>query len=66
MKPESAFPARLYALRLQAGLSQSELARRIALSRNQYRNIEGGVCTPSWSTVEKLADELKVSTDAFR
>lgn len=52
--PET-FPARLARLRRRAGLSQSELARRCSLSRQQVRNYEAGASEPTLSRLAALA-----------
>lgn len=52
------FPARLVALRERAGLSQSELARRASLSRQQIRNYEAGASEPTISALIALAAAL--------
>jgi len=41
--------------RLAAGLSQRELARRAGTSQPAIARYEGGLATPSWGTLERLA-----------
>ncbi len=43
-------------LREQAGLSQRELAGRAGTSQPAIARYERGVSTPSWETLERLAD----------
>lgn len=54
-------------LRLAAGLSQRALARRAGTSQPAVARYEGGVATPSWETLERLAAacgrRLSVSVD---
>ncbi len=52
-------------LRLEAGLTQEELATRAGLPVGSLRNQEQGHRLPSWASVVKLARALGVSTDAF-
>jgi len=42
-------------LRLAAGLSQRALARRAGTSQPAIARYEGGVATPSWETLQRLA-----------
>lgn len=63
---EEPFAARLRALRLAANLTITDLATAAGLSRQTIYNYEGGVGEPTWAVVQKLAECLGVSTDAFR
>ncbi|QGP92210.1 helix-turn-helix protein [Neomoorella glycerini] len=45
-------------VRLQAGLTQSELARRVGLTRASYTNIEKGRKNPSVGTALRIARAL--------
>ncbi len=43
-------------LRLNAGLSQRAMARRAGTSQSAIARYEGGVATPSWETLQRLAE----------
>ena len=58
-QPES-FGRRVAALRSQAGLTQQELATRLARSGNAVRHIETGLSHPSERTVVLLAGIFRV------
>ncbi len=46
-------------IRLERGLSQSELARRVGTAVSNIHNIESGASkNPGWYTVLKIAKEL--------
>lgn len=49
------FDAIVRELRLGAGLSQRALARRANTSQPAIARYEGGVATPSWETMQRLA-----------
>lgn len=53
----------LKALRLQANLSQSELAQRLGISRSAVSNYESGIRDPNYDILLKLAAFFHVSTD---
>lgn len=55
----------LRALRLAAGLSQSELARAAGLTQAGVWQVENGRRAPNAETLCKLAGALGVSTDAL-
>jgi transcriptional regulator with XRE-family HTH domain len=56
------FGALLWAYRLDAGLSQEELAERARLSRRTISDLERGVSTaPYRGTVDLLVDALRLS-----
>jgi transcriptional regulator with XRE-family HTH domain len=46
----------LHHLRLTAGLSQRALARRAGTSQPAIARYEGGAATPSWETLQRLAE----------
>ena len=52
-------------LRNTLGLSQAEVASRLAISRAAYTNIENGKRDPDTQTLVMLADLLGVSMDAI-
>ncbi len=49
---------RLRELRLQAGLTQAELAARVGISQPNVARLESGVNPPNLSTLRKIADAL--------
>jgi len=53
---------RLRALRLAAGLTQAELARRTGIHRPNIARVEAGRHTPSLETLARLAAAIGVST----
>ena len=56
---------RLRELREAAGMTQEALARAPDLSLLPLRELERGGMDPSWSTVQRLAKTLGLSTDAL-
>jgi len=54
--------ARLRALRLAAGLTQAELARRTGIHRPNIARVEKGRHTPSLETIARLASAIGVPT----
>ena len=54
--------ARLRALRLGAGLTQAELARRTGIHRPNIARVEAGRHTPSLETLARLANAIGVPT----
>ncbi|MGB0678308.1 MAG: helix-turn-helix domain-containing protein [Polyangiales bacterium] len=54
--------ARLKALRLQAGLTQAELARRTGIHRPNIARVEAGRHTPSLDTLSRIAGAIGVPT----
>ncbi|MCA9580541.1 MAG: helix-turn-helix transcriptional regulator [Myxococcales bacterium] len=54
--------ARLRELRLLAGLTQAELARRTGIHRPNIARVEAGRHTPSLETLSRLATAIGVST----
>lgn len=60
------FGQRLKSLREQAGLSPSDLAGRAGLHQSHVYDLENGRRpNPGWDTVQKLAEALGVTPDAF-
>lgn len=53
---------RLRALRLEAGLTQAELARRTGIHRPNIARVEAGRHTPSLETLSRLAQAIGVPT----
>jgi len=51
---------RLRALRLEAGLTQAEVARRTGIHRPNIARVEGGRHTPSLDTLNRLAEAIGV------
>ena len=54
---------RISILRRRAGLSQSELARRLQISASALGMYEQGRREPSMDTLVAIAEQLQVSTD---
>ena len=54
---------RISILRRRAGLSQSELARRLQISASAMGMYEQGRREPSMDTLVAIAEQLQVSTD---
>ncbi len=54
--------ARIRALRLEAGLTQAELARRTGIHRPNIARVEAGRHTPSLETIARLAQAIGVPT----
>ena len=54
--------ARLRKLRLDAGLTQAELARRTGIHRPNIARVEAGRHTPSLETLARIANAIGVST----
>lgn len=59
------FHATLKRLRRKAGLTQEGLAQASGLTVSYVSKLERGGIDPSWSTVQRLADSLRVSVAAF-
>lgn len=60
---EATGPATLATLRLRCGLSQAALADMIGNSQPSYSKIEAGKSDPQFTTLEKLAEALRVSLE---
>lgn len=58
-------PATLAALRVLAGLSQAELARRSGVSQGHISELERGDKNASPKTIKKLAEALAVPMPAL-
>lgn len=56
---------RLRSRRVQAGISQRELARRTGLSASLISQLESGVSRPSVGTLYSIVSELEVSLDSI-
>jgi DNA-binding XRE family transcriptional regulator len=59
------FKDKLKELRLKAGLTQQELAKKAGMTLHSIRNHEQGIRLPSWPAVVRLAKALAVTTDEF-
>ena len=57
---------KLRALRKERQLSIQTLARDVEMSRQALYDLEAGVSSPTWETVEKLARYFGCSTEDFR
>lgn len=57
----SLFGRRLRQLRLQRNLTQERLAEGAGVSVDLISNIERGINAPSFETLERLAESLRVS-----
>lgn len=58
-----AFKDELRSLRLQDGLSQAELAKRLKISRSAVSMYESGLREPDFETLERIADFFNVNMD---
>ena len=54
---------RIKELREQLGITQSELARRVGLTRSSINGWEMGLAVPSTATIVELAKTFSVTTD---
>lgn len=52
------FAEQVRALRVRAGISQSELARRIGTTQSAVARLEGGGVFPTIATLERVAEAL--------
>jgi transcriptional regulator with XRE-family HTH domain len=52
--------ARIYELRLKAGLTQAQLAEKTDVSNETISRIERGLRSPSFEVLERLAEALQV------
>ncbi|HEN0128854.1 TPA: helix-turn-helix domain-containing protein [Streptococcus agalactiae] len=57
------FPERLKKLRLEAGLTQKELANKLNITQQTYAQWESGRSKPRSKTLELFANFFNVSTD---
>ena len=57
------FPERLKALRLEAKLTQKQIAEKLEVNQPQYARWENAGRTPSKETLQKFADFFDVSVD---
>lgn len=61
----AAFGNRVKALRLDAGLTQQQLAAAVDLSRTSITNIEGGRQEPGMNAIAAIAKTLGTTTDTL-
>ena len=66
MSASETFGEKLRELRERAGLTQAELAEKLQTTQMIVSRWERGGRVPTWSAIQKLADALGVSTEAFR
>lgn len=57
------FPERLKALRLEANLTQSDVAREFGISQQAYAKWENAKANPTQAVISKLANFYNVSVD---
>ena len=57
------FLERLKQLRLEKGLTQIELGKKLGIKRNTYSDWENGKTEPRFDNLVKLADFFNVSLD---
>lgn len=57
------FPERLKSLRLEAGLTQKEIAEKLKIKQQSYSRWENSTSKPSRKTLEILSEFFNVSTD---
>lgn len=63
MTPYDNFQMQLVDIRVQSGITQTELAKRANISLNTVNRIEVGEVKPSIGTVLRIADATKTSLD---
>ena len=56
---------RLKEIRLQRGLSQSDLASLSGIDKSHLSRLESGIRTPNYATLKTLADALEISIDVI-
>ena len=61
LQPEYEFRSRLTRARLDAGLTQAQLAERIGTKQSSISRLEGGDAEPSFDMLRRLAAALNVS-----
>lgn len=59
----SPLPDRIRSARIQAGKSQSALARELELDQSSISDWERGISTPTWANMTRLAKALQISLD---
>ena len=59
------FSARLKKFRIEAGLSQGDLAKMIDMSRSSIANWEQGTCEPGIEGLKRIAAALSISVDTL-
>lgn len=57
------FPERLKSLRLEAGLTQKQIAEKLEIKQQSYAQWESGRTKPRSATLNKFADFFGVTTD---
>lgn len=57
------FSEKIKQLRIERGLSQYEVARKLGLARTAIGNYEQGIREPSLNVLKKLCDFFDVSAD---
>jgi transcriptional regulator with XRE-family HTH domain len=65
MEKSERFAGCLKELRMQAGLTQQQLAEKAGVGQRTISHLEQGVQEPVWSTLLALADALGVDCTAF-
>jgi len=63
--PDRRLEVHLKALRIQAGLTQSELALKVGVTRKTINTVENGVFIPSTVLALSLARALGLSVEAL-
>ena len=66
MKNQAIVPYRINQARISRGLSMSEMAELVGVTKQAISQYETGKNTPSESVLNKIADYLQYSTDFFR
>jgi transcriptional regulator with XRE-family HTH domain len=61
LQPEFEFRTKLIKARLDAGLTQAQLAERIGTKQSSISRLEGGDSEPSFDMLRRLAAALNVS-----
>lgn len=65
LKERQQFRRSMIRARLDAGLTQQELADRIGTRQSAISRLESGSATPSFDMIGRLADALNVSFEIF-
>ena len=65
LEPEFQFRSALIGARVDAGLTQAELAERVGTKQSAIARLEGGSAKPSFDMLRRLATALDVSFEVL-